>query len=345
MLIDLYDARGRPATRAARALIEHLVNLSDVLSDADLAERYLAHGVLAPLIEAEAEIGVMLLKGRERRAEEHRLKSQFRRHKPDVEEAIAKYGPGFRRSWTERNLYDRARKYGYEKFYHYYRLSSQVLHGASGGAKGSIRQIDGRHVHRSGSALVLLPQAYAEGVRAFKSILKVMAEATPSVDLTEALQVCDALLLAWPFYRKAVLKVDRWLWPTSAPVGPYAVLAVSRSGKRRWFCHEPELGLIVEAQPPDPGEIADTQRQNVELLIASIGHEMFSDEDQWVTIVLTDVTVNPRPGAPWINAAAVLVPDSSGRRLSQPRPINPSELPKALRSCGVLWLPPETARP
>ncbi|MEU4661051.1 DUF5677 domain-containing protein [Micromonospora chalcea] len=345
LLFDLYDARGRPATRAARALIEHLINLSDVVADADLAERYLAHGVLTPLIEAEAEVGVALLKGRERRTEEHRLRSQARRNRQKAAEAIAKYGPNFRRSWAERNLYDRARMHGYEKFYDYYRLSSQVLHGASGGARASIREIDGRHVYRSGSALALLPLAYAEGVRAFKLILQTMAQATPSVDAAEAAQVCDALIAAWPIYRRAALKVDRWLWPESAPVGPYAVLAVSRSGKRRWFCHEVELGLIVEAQPPNADELGDAQRKNVELLIANITEDMSAREDQWITILLDGVTVNPRPGAPWVNAAAVLVPDSSGRRLPRPLPVDPSELPRALRACGVRWLPPETPHP
>ncbi|MBM0230227.1 DUF5677 domain-containing protein [Micromonospora sp. ATA51] len=341
LLFDLYDGRGRPATRAARALVEHLINLCDVLADANLAERYLAHRALTPLIEAEAEVGLSLLKGREQKAEEHRLKSQARRHRQEAQEAIAKYGPGFRRSWTERNLYDRSRQYGHERFYHYYRLSSQVLHGASGGAKESIREIDGRHVHRSGSALALLPSAYAEGVRAFKIILQAMADATPLVDATEAMKLCDALLTAWPFYRKAVLKVDRALWPASAPVGPFAVLAVSRSGKRRWFCHEPELGLIVEAHPPDADQMTEVQRKNVDLLAANIADDMFADSDQWITIVVANVTVNPRPGAPWINAAAILVPDSFGRRLARPRPTDPAELPQVLRSCGVNWLPPE----
>ncbi|WP_433530314.1 DUF5677 domain-containing protein [Micromonospora sp. CA-263727] len=345
LLFDLCDARGRPATRTARALIEHLINLSDVVADTSLAERYLAHGALTPMIEAEAEVGIALLKGRERRTEEHRLRSQARRHRQKAAEAVAKYGSRFRRSWSEQNLYDRARLHGHEKFYDYYRLSSQVLHGASGGARESIREIDGRHVYRSGMALALLPHAYVEGVRAFKLILETMVLATPPVDAIEAVQACNALLAAWPHYRRATLKVDRQLWPRTAPVGPYAVLAISRSRKQRWYCHDPELKLIIEAQPPDTDKLTDMQRKNVELLIASITDDMFAEEDQWITIVLDGVTVNPRPSARWVNDASVLVPASSDRRLLSPLPVDPSELPRVLRTCGVRWLPPEVPRP
>ncbi|MFI7025175.1 DUF5677 domain-containing protein [Micromonospora sp. NPDC049900] len=344
LLFDLCEARGRPATRAARALIEHLINLSDVVADDSLAERYLAHGALTPMIEAEAEVGIWLLKGRERRAAEHRLRSQARRHKQQATEAVAKYGSSFRRSWAEKNLRDRARLHGHEKFYHYYRLSSQILHGASGGARESMREIDGRNVYRSGLALSLLPHAYVEGVRAFKLILESMVEATFPVEAEEAVEACNCLLTAWPHYRRAVLKVDRQLWPRTAPEGPFALLAVSRSGKQRWYYHDPELKMIVEAQPPGSAEFTDAQRKGVERLTASITDDMFAEEDQWISILIAGVTVNPRPGARRIKETSILIPADSDRRLPIQIPVDPSGQLTILRTCGVRWLPPQAPR-
>lgn len=318
LVFDLLDARGRPATRAARALIEHLVNLSDVVSNTELAERYLAHATLMPILEAEAKVGVALLTGSERQAEEHRLKSLGRRHKAAAEAAISKYGNAFRRSWAPDTLYTRAGRHGFQNLYHYYRLSSQVLHGAAGGAMGSVKEIEGKFVHRSGPALALLPLAYYEGLQAFKAFLKILAHLSPSVDMQQASDAVGALLAAWPAYRKAVRNVDRWLWPETPPTGPLAILGVSRSGTRRWFCHEPELGLIVEAIPPNESQFAPGQRERLEQLAERAKPTMFANQDQWVTVAVAGVIVNPKPGARWINSAAILVHDSFGRRLEEP---------------------------
>jgi hypothetical protein len=315
LLFDLDSARGRPATRAARALVEHMVNILDVLSDDSVAQQYVDHEAVIPGLEARAAIGLNLLEGGEHRAERHRLKKLARDSKEREGKVLKQYGTAFRRSWNSENLYDRASRHGVLDSYDYYRLASAVLHGSSGGQRGTVSTVSGLTVRRLGPALGLLPPAYCEGVRAFQRILTSLRPlGLETAALDEGL---EGLLRGWPFYRSAILRVDKRLWPDEPPESPVAVLAVARSGKRRWYHYDPHLGLVIEAVQPSPGALSKAQHENIENLLGQGFQDHIADEDEWLTIVVAGVNVAPIPTGRWMPAEGILIPPRSGRRLRE----------------------------
>jgi len=267
LLADLLDGRGRPAARAARALIEHAVNLATVTSDEDAAARYLAHGTVAAVVQTDTAIGLNRLRGRDLKAERHRLRKLGQRRR-EAEGYVERYGAGFRRSWSASNLRDRASVTGLGDLYDYYRLASMALHGASGGAAATISQGTGRRVHRMGPALAACIPAYHEGIRAFRIIAGTLVSTSRYIDGTEVDDVLDAILEDWPEYRAAMVRVDRWLWPKEPPVGVVSVLAISRSGARRWYLWDVDTEMIIEAEPPQEGLVTPQQNATVEQITA-----------------------------------------------------------------------------
>jgi hypothetical protein len=257
-----------------------------------------------------------LLDGQEYRAERHRLKKMLRDSRQEYEKVVAAHGSSFRRGWSNESLYARALRLGLENFYEYYKLASAVLHGSAGGQIGTVATVNGMTVRRVGFALQLLPSAYCEGVRAFRHIVQGIAAIGLDTDtLDEGLQ---ELLRGWPYYRRAVNKVDRWLWPKRPPGVPMAVLAVARSGKRRWYHFDPELELIIEAEPPANGQIPELTEARIEKLLEQDFESHMLDSDEWLTMMIEDVMLNAKKGARWLPAAGILIPPKSGRILSEP---------------------------
>jgi hypothetical protein len=316
MLIDLTRLRGRPATRAARALVEHVINLRTIIADPVAADRYVSHGAVAAQVEAEARIGLTRLQGGEHRAERHRLRKLARDSAAQEREALERFGASYRRSWAAESLFERAGRVGLRDLYGYYRLSSMVLHGAVGGAVGTVSREHRQPVHRAGPSLQLCVSAYHEGLRSL-AVLGDDLSATPGLpDMTPLLGAIEAVADYWPKYRRAVLVIDRHLWPRDAPPGPVAVLCIFRSGVVRWYWHEPRLGVMVEADPPAQGLSAEQEAYVRE--VRSSRMRDWDDRDVCVSIAMLGVTVNPRPDKPALPDAALLVPRSSGRLLEEP---------------------------
>jgi hypothetical protein len=317
LLGDLLDGRGRPAARAARALIEHAINVATVTSNEDAAARYLAHGTIAAVVEADAAIGLNRLRGGDLKAERHRLRKLARRSR-EVAGHVERYGAGFRRSWSASNLRDRASATGLDDLYDYYRLASMALHGASGGAAATISQGTGRRVHRTGPALAACVPAYHEGIRAFRIIAATLVSTSKHIDGTAVDEVLDAILEDWPVYRAAMLRVDRWLWPKESPAGVTSVLAVSRSGARRWYLWDVDTEMIIEAEPPQEGLVTPQQSATVEQITAD-ALDRLDPRDHWMTITMAGVPTRSKSTGRWMPAHTVLVPH--GRPPLQDRPV------------------------
>ncbi len=306
LIDELVRGRGRPATRTARALVEHLVNLASVLDSADMRERYEAHAMIVGQLEASARIGLDLLSGEDLAREEGRLSALRKETSSGADNALTKYGPRFKASWSPKNLFDRASSFALLPYYNYYRLASAVLHGSASGTLGTVSASCRNPVHRHGPALLTCPYAYHEGVAATREAVRLLA-ALGLGDPVAAEATLDSVLAYWPNYRRAISVVDSWLWPDTAPLGPQAVLAVARNGKRRWYLLEPEANLMVEGTLTTP--IPEKQQQ----AIAKAINDGLADLDlrlRWLTIIVAGVHVEPIPEKSWVPSQGILVPKS-----------------------------------
>lgn len=322
LLLDLMEARGRSATRAARALVEHAVNFRSVLTDPAAADRYVRHGFVGAQAEVAARVGTDQLAGAERRSEEHRLRKLARDSRAGYDAALQLFGTAFRRSWAGRNLRHRADKEGLNGIYGYYQLASLVLHGAAGGAAGTVSDRYETMVHRTGPSLRLCVTAYRGGLDALEVLVGDMHGAGAVPDVTPLLEAVQDVSAYWPSYRRSVLAIDRHLWPTEAPPGPVAVLCVFRTGVQRWYWHEPRFGIMIEADPPPPGAVTPMQHANAQASIQARLQD-WDDRDLCVSIAMLGVTVTPRRDRPAVPDSAMLVPMASGRVLQEPVVLRP----------------------
>ncbi len=197
LLLDLTRLRGRPATRAARALVEHVVNFRNIIRDPVAADRYVSHGAVAAQLEAEARVGLTRLQGGEHRAERHRLRKLARDSAAEAREALKRFGGIYRRSWSPESLFERAGSVGLTHLYDYYRLSSMVLHGAVAGAAGTVSREHRQPVHRTGPSLQPCVSAYHEGLRSL-AVLRGDLSATAGLpDMTPLTEAIEAVADYW----------------------------------------------------------------------------------------------------------------------------------------------------
>jgi hypothetical protein len=254
LINELAIGNGRSAVRTARSLIEHAVNLADVINDTDSAERYVAHLAFEAEYSAKFELGLDLLSDREQRKARSQTRHYLRKVAAQLQSSIAKYGSKFRLSWSEANLRDRAVKYNLDYLYPAYKLTSLVIHGASGGQLGLTKQIEFRRVVRTGPAIYLCPFAYIAGIKAMTEIMQQVSNLRKDLDAQVPLFLLGQLTNAWPEYLDAARKADKATWPTKAPLPPMAILAVAANGHHRWYWHSIDKQLIIEADPPKLNE-------------------------------------------------------------------------------------------
>jgi hypothetical protein len=321
---DLLACRGRPALRAARALFEHLVNYRDVSSSREAQQRYEAHHLVAAQVESDAAVGLNRLSGDEARAARHALQKLARDSKQEYDEAVARYGNTFKARWAKDNLRDRASRYNLEDEYNFYRLASMVLHGSAGGARGTLSAAYFAPVHRTGPALQLCPPAYLKGLSYFRMFVEHAGTILPSGISDRVIAALTEASMLWPEYRRTLARLDDRLWPKEAPVGPMAILAISRHNRRRWYYWDPDFDLVVRADPPAPGALTSEQEDQLELLITRLPPRE-ERADDWYTINLSGIRVSPKANARWMPADLILVPRDSGRILKEPIQIDLSK--------------------
>ncbi len=197
-----------------------------------------------------------------------------------------------------------------DDFYAFYRLASGVLHGTQAGRHGRERTTFGR-TFRLGPALAWCPLAVLYGAELLR-ILATDSSALLPVATAEVEAAMTSVKRVWPDFRKAVLTIDKGIWPSEPTPGRAAVFGMGPHGSGRWYLHDRDRGLIVPALPPE-----DTPQSAIDF-IASVRKKLddsgfWNDSDAMtgilghVTIVVMGVQVDRDPRHEWMPDTAILV--------------------------------------
>lgn len=313
LLHDLGSGSGRSAIRAARAVIEHAINLRTVGAGLAEASRYVEHLDQGPTLLRGLATGADRLTGAYRRSYERSLEQRARPARRRFEAAVAEHGAWFERGWTQMTLKDRATLHGLAHLYDYYKLASLVAHGSSGGSVGSVRDHpSGFRTFRTGPALELAPIAMWAGLAAYREILAGLELVRPDLETNAYLHGVDALDAMWPDYLGVITDIDKELWPDERVRPPRAILAFTRNGRRRWYLHLPMLSSLIQAV--DPVLPAEVERQVQDLIDLVIDRQpyMFRIDQRWLTAEVPHVTVTPAPKARAIPEGALLETPPAG---------------------------------
>lgn len=302
-LVDCSLGRGRSALRSARSLFELAITAKEIQASPDLARRYMDHRYVVAQIESQLTVEAEHLPKRERSAVLHRRRKLARDTNEAYERAIQRYGTGFNRQWSPDDLRTRARRYGLDEEYMFFQLASAVLHGSAGGTLGLLAEIKDRKVHRVGPALSLCPLALLYALRLYRILLDTYGEDIAGPVADDLRGAIRDLVKLWPKYRRAVLRLDRQLWPDAPPPPHLAILAFKGSGRyRRWYLHDVQAGRIREARPPS--HINPEQKRAMQYLIRRASEE--ADPSELITLAMLGVKVAPKPKTPWLPDSAIL---------------------------------------
>lgn len=310
LMHELATGSGRSAVRSARSLIEHAVNMGEVVGDNQLATRYMQHLVFTAEFSNEDTLGNDLLDKKDLRKQRRIKKQNAERAQSQISRLLKMYGKGFRRSWTNVDLRTRAERQGLLHLYPAYRQCSLVIHGASSGITGSIKDFSGRHVHRSGPILRLCPLAYISGVEAMLGIAQYCSEVRPDLGETLKHSVIE-FRSHWAQYAADIANVDKKLWPSVKPEHATAILGIAANGTHRWFWYDPDYELVIPSFAPE------SLKDSVRASISKHTQEIVNDPERnlrkgtrFVPIIFDGtVVVKPKPGARTFPASVILRDD------------------------------------
>lgn|GEM_PF-1486717 len=311
--VDHFD--GRSAAHAARAVIEHLVNLRDISSSVEnTSERYLDHRFVTANQVSRHRWHLQLLNRRARGKEIERLDRLGRLAARPLAAALARWGGGFSRGWATGSLFDRAAAHGLSEQYEAYRILSGVIHGSAGGLAGLVRDIQGTTVHRFGPDMELAAMAYREGLLAVYLIADHLVSLTDQREAERLRGLTANLLHDAQLVAEALRREDRKMWPTVPSPPPYvSVAGIFPSGRVRWYVHDTMTEMVALADPPEqvPDQLAVLTADVVESgAVGSNGRP--------VSAMFANVSLTPRADATWVPAASVLVPPGHPGRLKKP---------------------------
>lgn len=295
LLADIGMGRGRPAIRGLRSIFESLVTMLDIASGTDAADRYEEHYAVVRYQAATMKVALTGLAGNDLRAENHRRRKQQRTYRKAHDEAIAKRGRSFERTWSDESLQTRAARHGYTKDYDLYRVLSSSVHVAAGGARGVERRYDETPVYRFGPDLLNCPLALSEGLRYFVLFVEALADQTgiPAERLISTLTGLEALIGA---YRRLIWRIDGDLWPDNLPIGMIVVRALLPDGQRRWILHDNQQQRIIACS--DPKNATQEQIESAERLLDTV-EDTHRNRDEWITVALVQATADPLTRAKW----------------------------------------------
>ncbi|WP_282856967.1 DUF5677 domain-containing protein [Pseudoclavibacter helvolus] len=294
---------GRSAAHSARGLFEHLINFIDVDQSAvNTPTRYLDHRHITEERVAQRRWYLSLLPKKDARKEATRLDRLNRHSSREAKTAVAAYGTGFKRSWAQGSLKDRATAYGYADDYEAYRILSAVIHGSSGAMSGIVRNQDGMSVFRIGPDLDLAATAYIEGMKSTLSFFTVVFASTDRPEAESMRTATEQLLKHSATIRNELRAIDRSAWPKVPDFPPMAVVAVYRGGVERWFMFYEQTQTLLRSDTPleTPDLTAlheEARRMNWD-----------GGNGRPVTAVLNGVLLTPRADATPIPSASILVP-------------------------------------
>ena len=283
--------------RVLRSIFESLITMLDIAGGgSDVADRYAEQYAVVGYLAATMNAGLTGLTGNDLRSERHRRHKQERIHKQAHDEAIAKRGGRFRRSWTDESLEDRASRHGYAEDYDLYRVLSSSTHVSAGGARGVERQYGDRLVYRFGPDLHNCPMALNEGLRFFRLFMEALSAHT-GVPAERVIGTLSALESLRRDYRKLVLRLDGAMWPDELPViGMVVVRALLPDGQRKWLLHDNQQGRIIECS--HPRNATQEQLEATEPRLDAV-EELPGYREEWVTVALEGATADPLPRARW----------------------------------------------
>lgn len=298
ILYDIMTGRGRSALKSTRSLFELVVTAKDIMPDIEVEERYVAHRAVVEQLESGLEVQASELGWREARKDRRRRQKLRRASLQSYEEAIDKYEKSFKRSWTQFSLATRAEKHGLSDEYDFYRMSSALLHGSSGGALGLHRVIEGTSVHRTGPALALCPLAFLQALRYFDMFIETYEMTQQKTRIT--MEVREAIIAArkiWPVYHSVMHRFDESLWPKVQPPPLLAVAVVTSVDRHvRWYLHDVNVGLVREAHPP--AELEDAQKRSLDVLVNEYLENHVNDLPL-LSVAMMDLDVEPLEGSHW----------------------------------------------
>lgn len=307
LVTDLKRGAGRPAMRAARALIEHAINMHTVVDSIGNARRYLDHLDQGPAIALDLRVGEDRLHGDARRAYVRALKKAGTGAHARFERAVQQHGTRFRRGWIEANLADRSSTYNLDHVYRYYKLASLVTHGSAGGSLGSIRdRTDGPSTFRTGPALELAPLAMWAGIAGYREVLSGLAKVRTDINFDAYSGALDRLDATWAVYFLAMRTVDEALWPQHPVRAPSTILAFTKTKKRRWYLHLPISEVLLQAEDPVLTDKTEAHIANMINDIVNHGAFVFREDQRWTSVSVPHVAVTPDGTGKWIPSTAIM---------------------------------------
>ena len=304
LLKDIDQARGRSAVRTARSMMEHAINLATVLEDAAEAARYVAHLDLGYIL-AEDTLPLAFegwIPGDFLRDMKHRLKVDAREPRKRFALATERYGRNFRRSWSTKNLHDRAKDQDVLGMYDLYRIASLTAHG-SAGATIHDQRTDGPTTSIGiGMDLKQASLGYFMGLCGVFSVDGLLEQAGIDADWNHLHKATQPLVDRWGVYWWLTNRYDRNSYKKALDSLPPTILAISRTGATRWFVDQPQANQWQRGKPPILG---DEQLALVGRISASLrGHAYFNKETdaQWIALRMPyveapvpDMNVKPIP--------------------------------------------------
>ena len=305
-LFDASAGRGRSALRSARGLFELLVAAKDVFHDLASETRYAAHEVVVAQLEARIDTVTKELGGKARKSDEHRRKKLSRDTLDRYQSAINTYGKKFQSTWASMDLASRATTHGLQDEYDFYRLSSAVLHGSSGGALGIKKTVGNEIIHRTGPALQLCPIALLQALRFFDAIVAEYTKRHP-----EAKGVCSDLRASlkearklWPDYYEVMYGLDKEFWPDTPPPNLQGLLVISSFPRTKtWYIHDVQAGLVRLAEPPL--RIESDQQMSLDAVTKYI-FDTQPMSGEMISIGVFGVTLTPKKGTAWQDERLIL---------------------------------------
>lgn len=308
--VDLMDevdrAAGRPAMRTARVLLEHAINLCTVLDDDEQSSRYIAHLELGPILAADAVPNAIsgFVKGRDLRRVEHRMQAQARGARNSFKAALDLYGPAFRRSWSAKNLHDRAAEQGVLGMYDLYRLGSLTTHGSAGAAAHTSQTAGLSTVIHLGRDLRQAPIAFLMGLYAVSSVDGLLERSGLTADFAALRSATQPLFDRWSTYWWLLGRYEESQFRQAHDALPPTILAVSRTGATRWFVEDPRNSVWRRCLEP---KLDEHTRVVVEEIIADLRSALGNDDlgARWIAVRMIHTE------APPLDQASPAIPDSA----------------------------------
>lgn len=307
LLKDIDQARGRSAVRTARSMMEHAINLATVLEDEEEAARYVAHLDLGYIL-AEDTLPMAFegwIPGDFLRDMKHQLKVDAREPRKRFAQAMEQYGKSFRRSWSTKNLHDRAHEQDVPGMYDLYRIASLTAHG-SAGATIHDKRTDG--LTTTIGISMDLKQAslgYFMGLCGVFSVDGLLEAASIDVDWDHLHKATQPLVDRWGVYWWLTNRYDRNNYLQAFDSLPPTILAVSRNGATRWFVDQPSDNRWQRGKPPT---LSDEQAAVVGKIVASLKEHAYFDEEpaaQWIALRM------PYTEAPPLDLSVKPIPDDA----------------------------------